>query len=559
MSSYMMNREDVIRFAEFIGAQTREDADELWFRKCPNCGASAGKDDEWKFSVNLKSGAFLCFRGSCGYKGHFVELAHDFNFPLSDGTEEKSFRELWQPKKIETRNEAVEYMKKRGISAEVTKRYEITVKKEQPNILVFPFYNITGKLEYIKYRDMLFNKNDEKHKQKEWAEKDAKPILFGMKQCKSFDRAILTEGQIDALSLAEAGLDNVLSVPMGCKNFAWLANCFEWLQQFQEIVVFGDREKGHITLIDEILSRFGSTNTVKCVKPEDYLFEKDANDILRYHGKQWLIQAVNNARTPQISAVKQLADQKIVDIETLESISTGMKDIDKTTCGLPLGTVTLLSGKCGDGKSTLMSQFVANALENGRKVFVYSGELMPFHFRRWLDSQLATARYVVRCTNQYGEIYGMIPPQIVERIGSWYRDRAFIYDNECATDNTSILETVEKAVKQYGVQLICIDNLMTAMDSVKSQNDLFLAQGNFVGELKKLAQRFNVAVVLIAHPRKSHGDFSNDDVSGSADITNKVDVVMSYSRDKFEKYKSNLEITKNRITGKVRRGEEKSR
>ena len=47
-----------------------------------------------------------------------------------------------------------------------------------------------------------------------------------------------------------------------------------------------------------------------------------------------------------------------------------------------------------------------------------------------------------------------------------------------------------------------------------------------MGKLKKIAVKYNVVVLLVAHPRKSNNDFTNDDVSGSADITNKVDVVM---------------------------------
>ena len=61
--------------------------------------------------------------------------------------------------------------------------------------------------------------------------------------------------------------------------------------------------------------------------------------------------------------------------------------------------------------------------------------------------------------------------------------------------------------------------------------------------------------MLIAHPRKSKNEFENDDVSGSADITNRVDVVMSYDRppDKEhpEENQRTLKVTKNRTTGKL--------
>ena len=51
--------------------------------------------------------------------------------------------------------------------------------------------------------------------------------------------------------------------------------------------------------------------------------------------------------------------------------------------------------------------------------------------------------------------------------------------------------------------------------------------------------------------RKTEGTFKNDDVSGSADITNAVDVVMSYSRNRNDSIDCDglLSITKNRLTG----------
>ena len=85
------------------------------------------------------------------------------------------------------------------------------------------------------------------------------------------------------------------------------------------------------------------------------------------------------------------------------------------------------------------------------------------------------------------------------------------------------------------------------MDTVVSNDNLYLAQSNFVGKLKKIAIRHNVVIILVAHPRKSDREFTNDDVSGSSDITNKVDIVMSYQRDESgDTYNSKLTVTKNR-------------
>ena len=68
-------------------------------------------------------------------------------------------------------------MESRGISAEITKRYEITVQKENDNILVFPFKDENDNLQFVKYRNIKFKKGDT-YGSKEWCEKSCKPILI---------------------------------------------------------------------------------------------------------------------------------------------------------------------------------------------------------------------------------------------------------------------------------------------------------------------------------------------------------------------------------------------
>lgn len=113
---------------------------------------------------------------------------------------------------------------------------------------------------------------------------------------------------------------------------------------------------------------------------------------------------------------------------------------------------------------------------------------------------------------------------------------------------------MQQAVCRYGINLVLIDNLMTAID-VEPASDLYRAQSEFVKKVKSLAIKLNIAVIIIAHPRKESNkdELDNDSVSGSGDITNAVDVVMTYSSntdaDK-EMYQSLIGITKNRLTGR---------
>jgi len=100
--------------------------------------------------------------------------------------------------------------------------------------------------------------------------------------------------------------------------------------------------------------------------------------------------------------------------------------------------------------------------------------------------------------------------------------------------------------------MVCIDNLMTAMD-LSAKDDLYQAQSVFVKKLKEIAVRYNIVVLLVAHPRKAK-EVDNDAVSGSADITNRVDAVLVYERTNKDDplfSRSTLKLYKNRINGKL--------
>ena len=544
MSMYEFSPSDARRFADHIGIQARQRGDELIFSKCPYCRNSTNSKE--KFSINLKTGQFNCFRASCGVRGNMFTLSKDFNFQISEQVDRylnrngfnnrfKRFKESHK----ESTDPAIEYLRNRGISEEVCRKYELTTKAEQDNVLVFPFKDQNGELRFIKYRNMDFIKGETKGS-KEWCEADCMPILFGMNHCTD-GQLIITEGQIDSLSCAEAGIDNAVSVPTGAQGTTWIPHCFDWIsKRFDEIVVFGDCENGKITLTEMIQSRFGQSKRVRIVRMDDYQGCKDANELLQLHGRDAVRQAVDNAETILSLQVKDMSDVQVVDMSKIPRISTGFEKADnKLGGGFMFGQVILLTGKRGNGKSTLGSQFVCEALRQGFNGFIYSGELPNFYVKSWIDGQI------------YGHSH-LTNAQISE-CEDMYRDRLFIYNSSLVeTDELDdLLTVVEDTIIKKDIKFVLLDNLMTAL-SAETNEQLYRRQSEFVGRLAKMAKAYNNVIMLVAHPRKSKAEFDNDDVSGTADITNRVDVVMSYDKDdKLSDDVRKLKITKNRLTGRL--------
>lgn len=555
MALYEFKEEDAIRFATRQGGKIRESSKEIKLQYCPYCHGG-DSNDKFTFAINKKTGAFNCLRASCGAKGNMITLSRDFDFSLGDQVdayyrkERRSYKTL-PNHKPEPKDRAISYLAGRGISEDIARKYNITISNKDEKTLCFPFYDENNVLRFIKYRNIEYKKGDPGNK--EWCEANCKPILFGMNHCDpEAGPLILTEGQIDSLSVAECGIPNTVSVPNGKNGFTWLPHCWEFIQKFNEIIVFGDCERGEITLLDEMAKRFRGEKTVKHVRIADYLGHKDANELLQEEGRDAVINAVSNAEPVLNPRIKRVADIKRIDMSEIGGIDTGFTEIDEKLERLYFGQLILLTGERGDGKSTLSMQLGARAVDAGIPTMFYSAELQEYTFREWIERHFAGKRHINALNGNRYRIDSAVLPQITE----WYADKLYLYDEYDVDpeDHESLLDTLRESIVQYGCRVLIIDNLMTAMDDDMA-NDLYRQQTAFVRALSRMAKTYNVIVILIAHPKKKDKDkmFDNDDVSGSANITNLCDTVLRYARPAGSPDTQDrlLSILKNRINGRT--------
>ncbi len=555
---YDFREEDAREFARVQGIRTRQYGKEMQFEFCPFC---RNRKDKYTFAINLDSGLYNCKRASCGQHGNMVMLSKAFGFELDKISAEyhqpkrhyKTYKKPSQP--IEPKEPAIAYLADRGIPAEIVQRYQVTSKTDEKSgadIIIFTFFDGDGVPQTIKYR----NPAPKEGQHKEWFEPNCKPILYGMDQCnKENGTLILTEGQIDSLSVAAAGFENAVSVPGGANSFTWVSYCWDWITQFERIIVFGDHEKDHITLYADCIGFW--RNKVWCVRPEDYLDCKDANDILRKYGPEQIRKCIDNATQPPVSNTLDLSEVEDVDINSIEKLPTGIEKLDNILRGgLPFGQLILITGKSGDGKSTLANQIAVNAIDMQYKTFIYSGELPNYMLKSWIMFQAAGPDNV-KTVKRYG---GMGTFEVHEdakkRINRWLHGYAYIYDNRIATDEDmeqlKLIDLLTDNIQRNGVRVILLDNLMTAMDlEPGTAADKYDRQSDFMKKLARIAMKYNVVIILVAHKRKMGSSETNDTVSGSADIVNLASVVISYERGKKEDGDNIrwLRVTKNRLTG----------
>lgn len=262
-----------------------------------------------------------------------------------------------------------------------------------------------------------------------------------------------------------------------------------------------------------------------------------------------------------------MGDIRYVDTSAIVHIPTGLAKLDREIVGLALGDVTVLSGLSGAGKSTILDLFILSAVQSGYKVMAWSGELQDFRFRSWLD-QMAAGKDLVRQKAGYENFY-YCPRNVADKIHEWLEGKLWLFNNEYGSDWTVLREQIEAAVREKGVRLVVLDNLMAVdFDGPSSDNDI---QTRFIKEVKNIAKNENIHILLVCHPRKEQSFqlLRKESIAGTANLTNLCDnllIVHRVGKD-FEKrakdffgetmvhqllqYDLVMEVAKNRSMGVV--------
>ena len=514
---------------------------------CPFCGGG-DNHDLYTFCVSLETGAYRCFRGSCNQSGSFQQLAKFLGEKVEDHRGFLRGATVYKEptsKCYDLTPEIKEYFDRRGISENTLNAYGVSA--DEKGYILFPFY-LDGELVYVKHRKLVRQKGEAK----EWCDRDTRPILFGMHIVDPSSPLIISEGQVDSLSLYEAGVHNAVSVPAGCENLKWVEECWEWLDQFNEIIIFGDNDVPGRRMVSQLSKRLGES---RCRIVEQYPLNseghecKDANEILMECGVFALLETLESAKDIPVKGLIDLATVIAEDPTTIPRIKTNIPALDECIGGLREGAVTVFTGRPGNGKSTVAGLLLLNAIEAGQSVCAYSGELSASEFREWIDLQAAGSDYI---TLKHDPVRGcevpIVPEDVSEAIKAWYAGKFFLFDNQQIFElnqSESIIEVFTTAVRKYGCKLFLVDNLMMVTSDT---DDETRAQGKFMNMIKRFANKYQVHVIVVAHPRKAQygkTTIGQDDIGG-----NSATIRLAHNGVVVER--PNLRVIKSRDTGKLR-------
>ena len=491
--------------------------------KCFGCGVSG---DIFSFIMEIKKLSFF----------ESVKLiANHYNYTLDETLKEykKPFQRI---EKIDQR--LIEWFEGRGISNNTLLRFNITQSVEwmpkadkETTAICFNYYR-NDELVNIKYRAA----------QKDFKlEKDAELIFYNLDAIKDENTCIIVEGEIDVLSLHEAGIYNAVSVPNGANvkgnlNLSYLDNCIDYFYTKEKIIIAVDNDEPGERLKTELARRLGKEKCKYIDFPKDC---KDANDVLKLHGKQALALIIEQCKDFPIDGI---VDHNDIEKDVLNYYENGYpKGAPITIPGfeeylhLSDGQMTIVTGAPGSGKSEFVDFIMTNtALNQSWRWGVLSFENTPasLHATK-IAEKLCNGAFDFRKDQSHriskDELMFCLP-----FIGS-----NFYFINPVDTDTTidGIIAKASELVARKGIKGLLIDPWNYIEHKIPSNQTETQYISDALSKIKMAAVKLGIHIFIIAHPAKLKKEGDKYEVptlysiSGSAHFYNKTDNGMTIYRD----------------------------
>jgi twinkle protein len=356
---------------------------------------------------------------------------------------------------------------------------------------------------------------------------------------------IICEGEIDVASWMVAGATRVVSVPNGALNkaasppefidedqrFAYL-----WedgalrpdIRKFSKIILATDGDQAGMVLRDELAIRLGRNRCYVVEYPTDC---KDANDVLQKcgpDGPDVLMHMIDNAKPMVPNRLVSLMD--IPSRGALRRYDSGWSSLDAHLMLVPPELV-VVTGTPNAGKS----QWVLSWLMNLARLHRLKGAVLQFEDDPDRNQTDVMAYAEAWCKDERANIYPMSPQEWAKKM--FYS----ISPNEDADDEVTfdlawLKNAIEEAALRHNCKWVLIDPWNEVEHLWKVNENETKYTNDALKELKRMARRFQIAIIIVTHPSKAvKGKTIEEldlyDVSGSNAWNNKADHGIIIHRD----------------------------
>ncbi|MBD3841943.1 MAG: toprim domain-containing protein [Campylobacterales bacterium] len=440
----------------------------------------------------------------------------------------------------------------RGISPAIFKQYSYFKGPEGEHVA-----NI-----YDKMGRVIAQKSRYENKTFKWRGNTKGIVPFGMSQWRMGGKRItITEGEIDAMSVAEAlgGKYPVISLnngAQGAKNE--LKPHIEFLNSFEEIVLWFDTDTPGKKAVAEVSGLF-PPGKVLIVDSAPF---KDANEVLRAKGKAGVLHYYYEARkfTPAgiVNANEGGFEALLEDSNSDEVFTTPFNNLT-----IAKGAITTFVSGSGMGKSTIIRELGYHLLiEHNLTIgHVALEENNSVSKRAYLGIDLNTPIIGKRKWNIFKS-----NPENIQKIKASYDKviapgKLYLYNHFGSLDSESLLSKLRYLIIGAGCDIIILDHISIVVSGLEDMGDNERRVIDvLMTKLRSLVEETGVGMILISHLKRLSSDKGHENGaeinlshlrgSGSiAQLSDKVLALEGNQQSEEDKHKRIIRCLKDREEG----------
>ena len=445
----------------------------------------------------------------------------------------------------------------RGIDRETAVRFQLHASRSgSGEALVIPFLR-DGVVVNRKFRTMGAEKRF-------WQDKDGLKCVWNedcLRDTSLDDQPlIITEGELDALSAIQSGFNRVVSVPDGAPpekvtaadsaKYTYLdaVRALTPIERCGRIILAVDGDEAGANLLHDLSIRLGRFRCQYLTYPRDpqdlSRRLKDLNEVLQVYGPKGVQETIARAQWLRVDGVYRMSD--LPPLPPAKAFDIGFPHL-RNHYRVRLGDLAVFSGIPSMGKSSFVNDLCCRLVkEHGLGVAFASFEQLPQR-----DHRRNLRTWYCGKPTQHCE------PHELAKADAWI-DQHFSFMVPGEDDDVTldwVLDRMEAAVVQCGAKVVVIDP-WNEMDHARDRAEsLTEYTGRAIKALKRFARKFDVHLIVVAHPAKQLKDKDGAyaiptlyDISDSAHWYNKADVGVIVHR--FEDH-SLIRVTKSRYHDEI--------
>lgn len=381
-------------------------------------------------------------------------------------------------------------------------------------------------------------------------------VLFGQHLWSGGKKLVVTEGEIDCMSVSQVQGNKFATVSLGqgaTSGKKSLIAAWDFLNLFEEIILMFDQDEAGQKAALECAEAL-PIGKVKIAK----LPHKDASECLQKGEGKVIIDAIWQAkvwRPDGIVSAREIMDEILNGEDEEATASYPYPRLNEMTCGIRDGLVTICAGT-GAGKSTFVKEIAYDLHRQGHKVGMIMLEeknhitlrsLLGIHLNKNIvkDETLVTKNYLDETVDEIFTEENM--PQV-------YKDGG-------VNSIDSVINNIQYMVKGFGCKYIFLDPISVLVAGATGHtHDERRLIDSIIVTLSGLVQELGICLFLVSHLSRPQGKGHEDggqvrisELRGSSSIAMLSDFCIALQKSEDDPHADIREIVllKNRFTGET--------